>query len=412
MARSRAASRTASHGAIRRTPARGIIPTSLSQAGFLDIEPASPIICAHATRNGVIFFTAKKAYNSQFLGLPYIYNYVELGNNCTPWSPQSISGTVSMTVWMSKQGLFAFDGTSITPMNCMVRPWVDDDIDLLEVREQACMVHVGDFSEVWWFFPQNGLTKNSRCIIYSYKEGWWGMGRMARTAGITSSYTAHTIMADDTVAYQHEVPNAYPIDVPLPWAETFDLNLNSGSKLTTLKQLMPDIDGDPTNLLYSVFYRNSRSAGAPELQTAPQQVRSNGYVDFRVTARDIRLRIEVGAPPGQPRPGVTHVVGRSAPGGFGRAGGSLMATPTPTPRTVQPPPDLPNDPKTSDVLSNYLRSFSLWCRHGFADKLSVTTAAPGLMLQATDDPTKIFMIQVNSAGTITATAVALGGGKP
>ena len=278
-----------------------------SQAGFLDIEPASPIICAHATRNGVIFFTAKKAYNSQFLGLPYIYNYVELGNNCTPWSPQSISGTVSMTTWMSKQGLFAFDGTSITPMNCMVRPWVDDDIDLLEVREQACMVHVGDFSEVWWFFPQNGLTKNSRCIIYSYKEGWWGMGRMARTAGITSSYTAHTIMADDTVAYQHEVPNAYPIDVPLPWAETFDLNLNSGSKLTTLKQIMPDIDGDPTNLLYSVFYRNSRSAGDPELQTVPQQVRSNGYVDFRVTARDIRLRIEVGAPPGQPRPGVTHV---------------------------------------------------------------------------------------------------------
>ena len=89
-----------------------------------------------------------------------------------------------------------------------------------------------------------------------------------------------------------------------------------------------------------------------------------------------------------------------------------MATPTPTPRTVQPPPELPSDPKTSDVLSNYLRSFSLWCRHGFADKLSVTTAAPGLMLQATDDPTKIFVVQVDSAGAITATAVGLGKGKP
>ena len=64
-----------------------------------------------------------------------------------------------MMTWMSKQGLFAFDGASITPMNCAVRPWVDDDIDLLQVREQAsCMIHVGDFSEVWWFFPQNGQT--------------------------------------------------------------------------------------------------------------------------------------------------------------------------------------------------------------------------------------------------------------
>jgi hypothetical protein len=148
-------------------------------------------------RNGVILFTAKKAYNSQFLGMPYIYNYVELGENCTPWSPQSITKTSSMAVWMSKQGMFSFDGTSILPMNCLVRPWVDSDIDLLQVREQACMVHVGDFNEVWWFFPQDGFSKNSRCIIYSYKEGWWSMGRMARTAGITSSYTAHTIMADD-----------------------------------------------------------------------------------------------------------------------------------------------------------------------------------------------------------------------
>ena len=283
-----------------------------SQAGFLDIEPASPIVCAQTTRNGVILFTAKKAYSSQYLGMPYIYNYVELGNNCTPWSSQSISTTSSMTVWMSKQGMFSFDGTSIAPMNCLVRPWVDDDIDELQVREQACMVHVGDFNEVWWFFPQDGYTKNSRCIIYSYKEGWWSMGRMARTAGITSSYTAHTVMADDLVAFQHEVPEAYPANVPLPWAETFDLNLNSGATLTTLKQLIPDIDGDPTNLLYSVFYRNSRSTGAPELQTTPQPVRDNGYVDFRVTARDLRLRIEVGAPPlpsglPAPRPGVVHV---------------------------------------------------------------------------------------------------------
>ena len=286
-----------------------------SQAGFLDIEPASPIICASATRNGIIIFTAKKSYNSTYQGMPYIYNYVELGNNCTPWSPQSISSTSSMIVWMSKQGMFSFDGTSILPMNCLVRPWVDGDIDLLQVREQACMVHVGDFNEVWWFFPQDGLTKNSRCIIYSYKEGWWSMGRMARTAGITSSYTAHTIMADDLVAYQHEVPFAYPANVDLPWAESFDLNLNPGL-LTTVKQLIPDISGAVANVLYSLFYRMSRSLGvdyngnvvvAPEAQTPPKQVRPNGFVDFRVTGRDVRLKIEIGAPPGQPRPPVMPV---------------------------------------------------------------------------------------------------------
>ena len=104
--------------------------------------------------------------------------------------------------------------------------------------------------------------------------------------------------------------------MPLPWAETFDLNLNSGSKLTTLKQLMPDIDGDPTNLLYSVFYRNSRSMALDQFGAgieAPRckrfRSRCAGMVMWTsgITARDIRLRIEVGAPPGQPRPGVVHV---------------------------------------------------------------------------------------------------------
>jgi hypothetical protein len=141
------------------------------------------------------------------------------------------------------------------------------------------------------------------------------MGRMGRTAGITSSYTAHTIMADDLVAYQHEVPYAYPANVDLPWAETFDLNLNPGL-LTTVKQLIPDISGAVANVLYSLFYRTSRSLSvdyngnvvtAPEAQTPTKQVRNNGYVDFRTTGRDIRLKIEIGAPPGQPRPPVMPV---------------------------------------------------------------------------------------------------------
>ena len=208
---------------------------------------------------------------------------------------------------------------------------------------------------------------------------------MSRTAGITSSYTAHTIMADDLVAYQHEVPNAYPANVPLPWAETYDLNLNSGSRLTTLKQLIPDIDGDPRDLLYSLYYRTSREFGRRQRQ-------------YDRCSRDARR------PEGPskwlrrfPRHGARHSPSGQRDGAdgephyrwpaFGRfccEGRSLMAQPLP--RTLQPPPELPSDPKTSDVLSQYLRTFALWCRHGFADKLSISTAAPGVMLQAYDAP--------------------------
>ena len=280
-----------------------------SQAGFLDIEPASPIICADASRTGVIFWTAKKVYASRFLGVPYVYNAAELADATTPWSPQSVVTTSALTLWMSEQGVFSYDGTSVLPVACPIRPWVDDGIDPVAVRELSFAMHLGEWNEWWWFFPTLNSPFNTRAAVYNYKEGWWTQCRLSRSAGITSSYTAHPICADDFVAFQHEVGSAYAnasMPVVLPFAESYDLNLTSGARLITVKQLMPDVeavDADDdasiaaaiSNLRYSMFYRNSRSVGAPELQAfgrGPPD-RMDGYVDFRVTGRDLRLRIDV-----------------------------------------------------------------------------------------------------------------------
>ena len=88
----------------------------------------------------------------------------------------------------------------------------------------------------------------------------------------------------------------------------------------------------------------------------------------------------------------------------------------PTPRTIQPPPDLPNMPDVSTQLSNYLRNFSLWCRHGFADKPSINQPLHGLMFQAIDAPAgtapEIWMLQVRTGGAFVLTQMPLGGGKP
>jgi hypothetical protein len=88
----------------------------------------------------------------------------------------------------------------------------------------------------------------------------------------------------------------------------------------------------------------------------------------------------------------------------------------PTPRTIQPPPDLPSMPDVSTQLSSYLRNFSLWCRHGFADKPSINQPLNGVMLQAIDAPAgttpEIWMLQVRTGGAFVLTQMPLGGGKP
>ena len=93
-----------------------------------------------------------------------------------------------------------------------------------------------------------------------------------------------------------------------------------------------------------------------------------------------------------------------------------MRSPQPSPASLNPPPDLPSDPGVSQVMSNYLRTFALWCRQGFAAKLPSDTALPGIMLQAYDaapgTTPAVWMLRVASNGTFTAHQVSVGGPNP
>lgn len=95
-----------------------------------------------------------------------------------------------------------------------------------------------------------------------------------------------------------------------------------------------------------------------------------------------------------------------------------MAT-FPSSATAQPPPDLPSLQKTEDGLINYLRTFSLWCRNGFRDKLSSTAALPGILLMAydpvTNQPTNVtYLVTVKDGAppTLVFTQIAAGSGTP
>lgn len=92
-----------------------------------------------------------------------------------------------------------------------------------------------------------------------------------------------------------------------------------------------------------------------------------------------------------------------------------MAVLQANPRTVQAPPELPNLPGDSPQLTQYLRGFALWCRHGFADKVSATVAQPGSMMLAHDagnDTPNVFKFQVSQAGVASIAPMALGTADP
>ena len=86
-----------------------------------------------------------------------------------------------------------------------------------------------------------------------------------------------------------------------------------------------------------------------------------------------------------------------------------------TPRLLPPPPDVPGTPVLDPALAGYLRTFALWCRQSFSDKLPRSQALPGILLQANDPPIgttpKVFVLQVKSDGTLVTIPVETGSAR-
>ncbi len=267
-----------------------------SKAGFFEVEPASPIVSACKAIGGVLFHTARRAYIISSVGLPYVYSYEDMGASSTPISAASIVMAGDNTIWVADNGFWQFNGTSITPLDCPIWGWIRERLNPVYSRYEASMVDLVGVGEIWWLFTSKNSRYNDLVAIYSYREGWWSMGKLARNCGVGSSYTSYPAFSDGAKVYLHEKGFSYPNVVEGAWAETFTLNSRDGGRLSTLRSIVPDLEGDPSSIAFRVYKSMQRvrraDGGSPETLSTRRFVRSDGKVDFRETGRDLRLRVE------------------------------------------------------------------------------------------------------------------------
>lgn len=258
-------------------------------AGFYDLEPASPIVTATNTADGVLFFCANnKSFIVRYAGLPFVYTYEEVSEVGGPISPASLVETPVGTMFVDLNGFWMFTAGSMQPIQCPVWSWVHDRYRDFSSRYEATFVHLTKFSEVWWFFGTTNETKTTHYVSYNYRDGWWSMGQLSRSCGFSSTYFSLPRMSDGEFVYEHENGWVYPNENS-PWAETFPLNVSSGALLSTFDRMLVDAEGDFSRLDFTLDY-NTKRVGETR-KTAVRTIGPNGYVGFRATGRDFRLRV-------------------------------------------------------------------------------------------------------------------------
>jgi hypothetical protein len=111
-------------------------------------------------------------------------------------------------------------------------------------------------------------------------------------------FTTFPVLSDGSNLYYHERHNSpYSDYSALPYATCAFMNSSEGGVLTAMSQAIVDHDAANSSVQYTFTGRITTRMNQkvpPEIQSdppGPLLARPDGYLDFRITARDIQLTV-------------------------------------------------------------------------------------------------------------------------
>ena len=176
-----------------------------NQAGSYRIPKGSRIVqCIQGPQQGLIW-TDLAVWAMQYSGLPYVYQFNELGTGCGLIGRKAAGAMNGIVYWMGQSQFFRLAGTGVEPIRCPVWDVVFQDLDTTNL-DKIRIAPNSRFGEITWYYPtvSNG-GEVSHYVKYNVLLDQWDYGALSRTAWINESVLGPPIgAAPDYYIYQHE----------------------------------------------------------------------------------------------------------------------------------------------------------------------------------------------------------------
>lgn len=269
--------------------------SATNQAGYFDLEATSPLVACARIKEGVLVLSQHEVFLIRYVGPPYYYGSEKLGNT-TFAAPYCLATAGNMAIWLGTECFWAYDGNVVRVVDCPNFSDFKQDLDPTYGWAHATMHSNDQFPEFWLDYPKTTSTdgENNAYLVYGYAENWWAGGARSRSAACGGLATAKPIAAGtDKIIYQHEDgwTDAGTSRIEQVYAETAVLDIPGDNNIDITRALVAE---DPHLGLsnYEVYFYARQTPGGTERTFGPYTPRADGYVDCRVTGRDIRMRIE------------------------------------------------------------------------------------------------------------------------
>lgn len=284
--------------------------SSTTSAGSIKITTRGRLVAGRRTRRQTLLWTDVDLYAMTFIGGIGVYGIEQLGENCGAVSPNSMVSLGDTTFWMSYNKFFMYDG-AVKPLPCDVIDFLTHDLNYEQISKIVAVPNTL-FDEIIWFYPSGGNNlENAKYVSYNFRENHWGLGTLARSAGVDRGVFTFPIWLDnDGKLWNHENGDSR-LGLGTVFAESGPIeNRDSGGyplsfEVLRVQRYIPDqktavdVFAAPVSLenalpavgvrFFSAFYPN-------ETEKVYGPYAAGDPTSLRFTGRQFRMRIEENQP--------------------------------------------------------------------------------------------------------------------
>jgi hypothetical protein len=267
-------------------------PSATNAAGDLELVTAGLLQCGRRMPGQILIWTDVDLHVMRYVGQPFVYSIERVGDGGIV-GPNAHMAYGNSCVWMGDKGFWVFDGV-IRPLDCDVHDYIFNDINLFQAVKITAG-HLAELGEIWWFYPSANSVENDRYVIWSYREGWWAYGQLARTAWADAGVLTYPIAAAaDEYLYQHEQGwrDNGATRVGQVYAKTAPLEIGDGDRIMEVRQLIPDGCPNVPTCTQVEFEVQQTPMGSPTTKGPYTFNRADGYSDARFSGRQIEMTVE------------------------------------------------------------------------------------------------------------------------
>lgn len=260
------------------------VPVTNNQAGDFTLQTPGEILTAVKIPGGALIFTETDVHRAEYLGPPLVYGFPIVGDGSGAISQNSVVATDGRVFWMGPQGFWSYSGF-VDELQCDVSDHVFRNLNRAQISKVTAF-HNSAFGEIWWFYPANDANENDSYVVYSYREGHWSIGKLARLSATDMAPFQYPLMVgDDGYVYEHEI--GYNHGDMTAFLEGGPVEIGQGDQVAYAHQYVPDNSslGD-----VSVSFAARLYPHAKEEFYGPYS--ATVLTDIRLSGRQVKVRYE------------------------------------------------------------------------------------------------------------------------